>query len=447
MRHEKHLMFSDAALCRRNIVESYGFNEDIYNKLSSSVSLNPPHRYYHGLLIPNYDRHSSFVHSSHWEYDMIFNQLYDWRSGFKDDFHAYYAFFVGSPVLPMYERELFMDVYFENDYPGNWIQGEALIWGYSMWGFIIESTVLSVSMRSMNTSFCENYPSYSLSQSNQQVVDEIRQRNLKIGMIVDRALRMGQHLSIEDEIEFGQFVLNDMNMRMWEYMFELMQILYEMPLDCYLYDISWLDIDYYWYGNEYGIYPFSWDESCRGGGGGGYPTPTEPEKPSTTYPRDYVDDASTIFAINDRNPEIPGQLVNTCVTSTMQTINHHLCGGNINEGEYLLSYAEEFEQDPFGIFDPDTGGVKSVHVPEFVEYHFNVVKESLSMAEAVDRGYVVMTVVPSHIPNSGHSVVVVGYNSDRNTYIYADNETRTLREAKLDYFMTHIYKLNISSCK
>lgn len=129
-------------------------------------------------------------------------------------------------------------------------------------------------------------------------------------------------------------------------------------------------------------------------------------------PSKYESSEGDVFARKKIPPTMKKQLPNTCVTSSMEYINR-IFGGNVNEGKYIQSYYSMSRQN--ALLD----GIAFNHVYPFVNQHFHT-KLGLDYKTSIDRGMVVMTDLFNK--DSIHAVVVVGYNTSKNTYIYMDPE-------------------------
>lgn len=153
---------------------------------------------------------------------------------------------------------------------------------------------------------------------------------------------------------------------------------------------------------------------------------------------DYVPQSGDVFCNTGLPSTMPTQLPNTCVTSTMEYINNHYCGGSKNQGFYDLDYLQTYNIIVYN------DGVSLSHINNFVNKHFDT--EFISgLHYAIDNGWIVMTDIGSSIPNSSHNVAVVGYHSD-GTLIYMDPEKGKLQEApQTDFSMN--YAIAISGCK
>ena len=133
------------------------------------------------------------------------------------------------------------------------------------------------------------------------------------------------------------------------------------------------------------------------------------------------------------------QLPNTCVTSIMEYINHQLCGGNINEGTYQLSYLQMTGNDV------NITGVSLNNIGPLTNVFFNTATSG-SVISILNNGGVVMTDIPSIIGGSTHNVLIVGYNSNDGTFIYMDPEFGYLKTASVDDFKFD-YTYGITGCK
>jgi len=157
--------------------------------------------------------------------------------------------------------------------------------------------------------------------------------------------------------------------------------------------------------------------SCLGGGGGSG-TGTG-EDAGNTDPLKYIEKAEDRFAMNNIPRTMSSQLPNGCVLACMEYMNH-LFGGTINQRVYFLDYWKTYH------ILPTESGISSNNIPEFINSHFNT-KYDISFQQAISNGWVVITDIPSNIPNSSHAVVVVGYGPS-GTLIYMDPEKGYLCE-------------------
>lgn len=82
----------------------------------------------------------------------------------------------------------------------------------------------------------------------------------------------------------------------------------------------------------------------------------------------------------------------------------------------------------------------------FTQRNFNTSQFS-SFTSAIDANCVILTDIPSDIPDSAHSVVVVGYHID-GTLIYLDPEKGCLWESNPNQIQFGSYfTISINSCK
>jgi hypothetical protein len=132
------------------------------------------------------------------------------------------------------------------------------------------------------------------------------------------------------------------------------------------------------------------------------------------------------------------QMANTCVTSIMEYTNHAFCGGNVNEGVFVLDYLKTYGQM---VTDQ---GVSLNNITSFVNRHFDT-SSFTSFVTAIDNGQIVMTDIRSDIPGSSHNVAVIGHHPD-GTLIYMDPEQGTLCEAPASDFNQN-YAISITGCK
>lgn len=177
-------------------------------------------------------------------------------------------------------------------------------------------------------------------------------------------------------------------------------------------------------------------EEGGGGGegeGGGY---TGGGSNSQSDP--YTFQAGDKFSKPNLSTQIPSQILNTCVTSMLEYVNHQFCGGSINEGVYITDYLDTYGGFVF------TEGVSTININGFIQRHFNT-EEFNSFTNAIDSGYIVMADTYSDILNSTHNVAVLGYHPD-GKLIYMDPATGSLREAVASELGLN-YKISIKSCK
>ena len=100
------------------------------------------------------------------------------------------------------------------------------------------------------------------------------------------------------------------------------------------------------------------------------------------------------------------QLPNTCVTSSMEYINNNIFGGDANQGEYDLYALQTFKINIY-----KDGIVGFDQVKELVSNFFDTTTFS-DYKTVINKGYVIMTDIPSSIPNSTHNIIIVGYKAN-----------------------------------
>ena len=122
------------------------------------------------------------------------------------------------------------------------------------------------------------------------------------------------------------------------------------------------------------------------------------------------------------------QIKNSCVTASMEDVNHIL-GGNINEGVFHLEYWRSN-------LEPITNaGVELSKIESLINYFFSTM-EYKSLQESIDENAAVFTTI-----NSGtHSVVVVGYSGS--DYVYYDPSYGNCRIAALSEFSQYYIPVN-----
>ena len=103
------------------------------------------------------------------------------------------------------------------------------------------------------------------------------------------------------------------------------------------------------------------------------------------------------------------QLPNTCVTSSMEYINNNIFGDDANQGEYDLYALQMFKINIY-----KDGIVGFDQVKELVSNFFDTTTFS-DYKTVINKGYVIMTDIPSSIPNSTHNIIIVGQHTKFNT--------------------------------
>ena len=169
-----------------------------------------------------------------------------------------------------------------------------------------------------------------------------------------------------------------------------------------------------------------------GGNGNGQNQTNQPQKHQSS-------NTDKLFKSNFTKTMIT-QVTDMCVPSIMGYVRSIKCNGKAEYGDYLLDYLQRYDIDPL-LFQ----GVSPTHVNLFIGVHFNTNRTSTSVTSNIDRGYIVMTNVPSDTPNSTHCVLIVGYKQNGN-YVYMDPEKGYLMEAPGSYFLFD-YNIPIESCK
>jgi hypothetical protein len=170
-----------------------------------------------------------------------------------------------------------------------------------------------------------------------------------------------------------------------------------------------------------------------GGGGSG-----DPGGYGVSTAEPYTPQSGDVFSKPNINSMIPQQVPNTCVTSMMEYVNHELCGGSINEGDYITDYLETYHHFVL------TEGVASSDILSFLQRHFNTTNYS-SVYEAIDNGNFVMADMYSPLQGSTHNVCITGYHLG-GQLIFMDPEKGTFWEAPASEVGLN-YIIGIQSCK
>lgn len=111
----------------------------------------------------------------------------------------------------------------------------------------------------------------------------------------------------------------------------------------------------------------------------------------------------------------------------MGFINNCL-GGEINYGEFIRLYGKYADVNPFVVMfdgaDPDI-------FPNFTRDVFNT-SEFNNYKDAIDKGYFVLTTLPTGEDGVVHGVAIIGYHPD-GSLIYMDPQTGSRRECPANY--------------
>jgi hypothetical protein len=122
------------------------------------------------------------------------------------------------------------------------------------------------------------------------------------------------------------------------------------------------------------------------------------------------------------------QMLNACVTSIMELINH-IFGGNINEGAFILYYLQAFN------INVHIDGVNLAHISTLVNQFFHTTNFT-NYQQAIDNGHIVITDIASNEPISSHNVAIVGYQNDGDL-IYMDPARGYLQVASPTTFVSN----------
>ena len=133
------------------------------------------------------------------------------------------------------------------------------------------------------------------------------------------------------------------------------------------------------------------------------------------------------------------QLPNTCVTSSMEYINNNIFGDDANQGEYDLYALQMFKINIY-----KDGIVGFDQVKELVSNFFDTTTFS-DYKTVINKGYVIMTDIPSSIPNSTHNIIIVGYKANGDL-IYMDPEKGYCYSVNQSY-IKESYKIVIKGVK
>lgn len=143
-------------------------------------------------------------------------------------------------------------------------------------------------------------------------------------------------------------------------------------------------------------------------------------------PTSYVKQTGDVFAKQNLPSTMTVQMPNTCVTSIMEYADNNVFGGSTNEGTYILYYMQTYKSNVI------TDGVSLENIQPFVSHFFNVTTFK-TYKGAISSKHVVMTDIPSSIPNSRHNILVLGYQPD-SAIIYMDPEKGSWYTVAESYF-------------
>lgn len=147
---------------------------------------------------------------------------------------------------------------------------------------------------------------------------------------------------------------------------------------------------------------------------------------ASSSPTPYVKQTGDVFVKKNLPSTMSVQLPNTCVTSIMEYANNKVFGGSTNEGTYMLYYMQTYGVNVV------TDGVSLENIRPFVSHFFNVTTFK-TYKDAISSKHVVMTDIPSSVPNSRHNILVLGYQPDL-ALIYMDPEKGSWYTVAESYF-------------
>lgn len=176
------------------------------------------------------------------------------------------------------------------------------------------------------------------------------------------------------------------------------------------------------------------NEPHDGGSGGYNPPPLTPPAKG----KDFESKIGDKIVVGKLPTTMPKQVGYTCVTSIMSYIEQIFGGGEYDIDKYNNAYLHEFGKVVIW------SGVDYEDLNKFVNTHF-ITSPFIGLGEAIDAGNVIMTDVPSNMPDARHNVVVIGYHTNGD-YIYMDPEAGCWKEAPESFFSGDYY-FNISGNK
>ena len=176
------------------------------------------------------------------------------------------------------------------------------------------------------------------------------------------------------------------------------------------------------------------NEPHDGGSGGYNPSPLTPPAKG----KDFESKIGDKIVVGKLPATMPKQVGYTCVTSIMSYIEQIFGGGEYDIDKYNNAYLHEFGKVVI------LSGVDYEDLNKFVNTHF-ITSPFIGLEEAIDAGNVIMTDVPSNMPDARHNVVVIGYHTNGD-YIYMDPEAGCWKEAPESFFSGDYY-FNISGNK
>ena len=142
---------------------------------------------------------------------------------------------------------------------------------------------------------------------------------------------------------------------------------------------------------------------------------------------EYTPTGSDVMARTGLPITMTTQIVNTCVTASMEYINNNVFYGSVNQGVYLQWYLLTYK---VWVIDD---GVALEHIEDFINAFFWTSSFS-GIQAAIDAGAVVMTDMPSSVDGSGHNIFIIGYQPN-GKLIYMDPELGYLKTASEVFFL------------
>ena len=202
------------------------------------------------------------------------------------------------------------------------------------------------------------------------------------------------------------------------------------------------------------------------------PEPTEPESTSQEddtvtennngdqkpiQSQDFIAAKGDKFVISKLPDRMEKQIGYTCVTSIISYIELAMKGTadydsngvlKVNHGAILQEYINYQKELNSTLSTEDIlkdvlkNGINMGNIPAFIDRLFTTVPaDNITIIEAIDRGYIIMTAVASEMGNSAHNVAIIGYHTNGNL-IYMDSEYGHWREAPVSSFGLYAYVIS-----
>lgn len=173
--------------------------------------------------------------------------------------------------------------------------------------------------------------------------------------------------------------------------------------------------------------------------------------------RDFIAAKDDKFVISKLPDRMEKQIGYTCVTSIISFIELTM-GGNAtyddngvlktDHGSVLQEYIKYRQELDANISTGEIlkdilgNGMNLENLSDFIDRFFATEPaDNLTVSEAIDKGYIIMTAVASEMENSAHNVAIIGYHTN-GELIYMDPEYGCWREAPASEFGLYAYVIS-----